>query len=131
MSQENMEIVRQALSALDRRDVEAYLRVASPQIELVNPASSLEGPSIGHEGIRAFFRELEAFAETSAFQVEEVRAVESQVLAFFTLTTRGRVSGVESTAQLGAVYDIEDGKLRRARVFPDRAGALDAVGLRE
>ena len=71
MSQENVEIVRSALAALDRRDVEAYLELASPEIELITPASPLEGPTTGHDGIRRFFGELETYAETSAFQVEE------------------------------------------------------------
>jgi hypothetical protein len=48
MSQENVEVVRRALAALDRRDVEAYLEVASPQIELITPALPLQGPITGH-----------------------------------------------------------------------------------
>ena len=82
MSQENVEIVRKALAALDDRDVEAYLSVASPRIELITPASPLDGANIGHEGIREFFRALESFAETSSFEVEEVSTVGSRVLAF-------------------------------------------------
>ena len=94
MSQENVEIVRSALAALDRRDVEAYLELASPEIKLITPASPLEGPTTGHDGIRRFFGELETYAETSAFQVEEIRAVDSRVLAFFTLTALGRISAL-------------------------------------
>jgi hypothetical protein len=44
MAEENVALVRTALTALDRRDVELYLSVASPEIELINPASPLEGP---------------------------------------------------------------------------------------
>jgi hypothetical protein len=80
MSQENVEVVRRALAALDRRDVEAYLGVASPQIEL---------------------------------QVEEIRAVEGRVLAFFVITT------------------ADGRKIRRAHIFADRTEALEAVGLSE
>jgi ketosteroid isomerase-like protein len=65
MSQENVEVVRRALAALNRRDVEAYLEVASPQIELITPALPLQGPITGHEGIRDFFRELWSFSEAS------------------------------------------------------------------
>jgi hypothetical protein len=39
MSQENVEIVRTALTALEQRDVELYISVASPEIELVTPAA--------------------------------------------------------------------------------------------
>jgi hypothetical protein len=69
--------------------------------------------------------------DTSGFQVEDIRAVDSRVLAFFTLTTLGRISGAETSVHVAGVYDVEDGKLRRARIFPDRAEALAAVGLSE
>ena len=131
MSQANVETVRHALSALDRRDVEAYLRVASPAIELINPASPLEGPNTGHEGIRRFFSELETYAETSAFQVEEIRAVNDRVLALFTISARGRNSGVETSVQVAGVYDLEGGKLRRAQIYADRDQAFKEVGLAE
>ena len=45
-----VETVRIALSALDQRDVDGYLRVASPEIEVINPASEIEGAAIGHAG---------------------------------------------------------------------------------
>ncbi len=131
MPEENVEVVRRALDALNRRDVEAYLALASPQIELINPASPIEGPTSGHEGIRRFFSELAAFADTSAFQIDDVRAVGEQVLALFTLTTVGRTSGAETIASLTGVYDLEGGKLRRVRIFTDHAGGLEAVGLPE
>ena len=131
MSQENVEVVRQALAALDRRDVEAYLEVASPQIELITFASlSGQGPITGHEGIRDFFRELWSFSEASEFQVEEIRAVEGRVLAFFVITATGS-QGIETSARVAGVYDLEHGKIRRAHIFADRTEALEAVGLSE
>jgi ketosteroid isomerase-like protein len=113
--------------ALDRRDVELDLSVASPEIELINPASPLEGPSIGHEGVRQFFEEAEAFAESSSVEVDEITAVGSRVLALFTLTTVGRVSGTETTVDLAGVYSFEDAKISRAHIFTDRHEALEAA----
>jgi hypothetical protein len=63
MSQANVETVRTALRALDRRDVELYLSAASPEIELITPAAPLEGVNVGHEGIRRFFKDMEQSAE--------------------------------------------------------------------
>jgi ketosteroid isomerase-like protein len=131
MSQENVEVVRRALAALDRRDVEAYLEVASPQIELITPALPLQGPITGHEGIRDFFREMRSLSEASEFQVEEIRAVEGRVLAFFVITATGRQSEVETSARWAGVYDLVHGKIRRAHIFADRTEALEAVGLSE
>ena len=130
MSQENVEVVRRALAALDRRDVDAYLEVASPQIELITPALPLQGLITGHEGIRDFFRELWSFSEASEFQVEEIRAVEGRVLAFFVIAATGP-QGIQTSARVGGVYDLERGKIRRAHVFADRTEAREAVGLPE
>jgi ketosteroid isomerase-like protein len=131
MSQENVDVVRRALAALDRRDVEAYLEVASPQIELITPALPLQGPIAGHEGIRDFFRDVWSFSEASEVQVEEVRAVEERVLAFFVITATGRQSEVKTSSRVAGVYDLEQGKIRRAHIFADRTEALEAVGLSE
>ena len=131
MSQENVEVVRRALAALDRRDLEAYLEVASPQIELITPASPLQGPIVGHEGIRTFFREMWSFSEASGFRVEEIRAVGERVLAFFVLTATARQSAIETSSRVSGVYDLEHGKIRRAHIFADRTEALEAVGLSE
>jgi ketosteroid isomerase-like protein len=129
MSQANVEVVRRALAALGRRDVEAYLEVASPKIDLIT-FFSLQGPITRHEAIRDFFRELWSFSEASEFQVEEIRAVEGRVLAFFVITATGR-DGIQTSAQVAGVYDLEYGKIRRAHIFADRAEALEAVGLSE
>jgi ketosteroid isomerase-like protein len=131
MSEKNVEIVRTALTALDQRDVDLYLSVASPQIELINPASALEGPSIGHEGVRRFFRDAETYTGSSNVSIEEIRVVGPRVLAIFTPTARGRMSGVETSTDLAGVYSFEEGKIRRARIFVDRETALEEVGLAE
>jgi ketosteroid isomerase-like protein len=130
MSEENVEVVRRALAALDRRDVEAYLEVASPQIELITPASPLQGVLTGHAGIRKFFREMWSFAEASEFQVEEIRAVEERVLAFFVIRATSR-DGIQTSSRVAGVYDLEHAKIRRAHIFADRTEALEALALSE
>ena len=112
-------MVRRALAALDRRDVEAYLEVASPQIELMTFALALQGrqgPITGHEGIRDYFGELWSFSEASGLQVEEIGAVEGRVLAFFVITATG-AQGIQTSVRAAGVWDIEDGKIRRAQIF--------------
>jgi ketosteroid isomerase-like protein len=132
MSEENVEVVRRALTALDRRDVEAYLEVVSPQIELITFASPLQGqgPITGHEGIRDYFHELWSYSEASQLQVEEIRAVEERVLAFFVITAIAQQS-MQTSVRAAGVYDLEHGKIRRAHIFSDRTEALEAVGLTE
>jgi SnoaL-like domain len=97
----------------------------SPQIELITPFS-LQGPITGHEGIHDFFRELWSFSEASGLQVEEIRA-DGRVLAFFVLTGTGR-DGIQTSARVAGVYDLEHGKIRRAHIFADRTEALGTCG---
>jgi hypothetical protein len=46
----------------------------------------------------------------------------------FVITATGE-QGIETSARVAGVYDLEQGKIRRAHVFADRIEALEAVGL--
>ena len=127
VAQEDIEVVRSALTALDQRDVDRYLSVASDEIELITPASALQGRIVGHEGIRSFFEDAKTFAESSSVEIEEIRHVGARVVAFFTLKTRGRLSDAETSTRAAGVYLVEDGKLRTAHIFSDRSAALEAA----
>jgi hypothetical protein len=50
------------------------------------------------------------------------------VLAFFVITATGQ-QGLETSARVAGVYDLEHGKIRRAHIFADRTEAPEAVGL--
>jgi ketosteroid isomerase-like protein len=52
------------------------------------------------------------------------------VLAYTQVTATGRASRLPADQPSGTVFDLVDGKIRRIRVFVDRAEALEAVGLR-
>lgn len=132
MSQENVEVVWRAPTALDLRDVEAYLEVVSLQIELTTFASPLQGqgPITGHEGIRDYFHELWSYSEASELQVEEIRGVEERILAFFLIKATAQ-QGIQTSVRAASVYDFQHGKIRRAHIFADRTEALEALGLTE
>jgi ketosteroid isomerase-like protein len=131
MSQRKVEVVREALGALDRRDVGAYLEVASSQIELINPASQPPSGTAVQRDTRDFFGALRSFSDASEVLVENIYEVRGRVLAFFVLTTTDRQSDVTAAARLAGVYDLENGKIRRARIFSDRAEAVEALRLSE
>jgi hypothetical protein len=67
MSRASVETVRTALRALDRRDVELYLSVASPEIELITPGGTPGGRKCRSRGDSRFFEDIrEATASTGA-----------------------------------------------------------------
>ena len=55
MSQENVEVVEQAIAAINNRDVDRYLACCTDDIELRTPWAAVEGAYQGPEAIRRFF----------------------------------------------------------------------------
>jgi hypothetical protein len=62
MSKENVEIVSRAIAAINDRDVDAYLALCSPDVELINQLAAIEGPNRGEAGIRNFFQAIDEAA---------------------------------------------------------------------
>ncbi|MGZ8667559.1 MAG: nuclear transport factor 2 family protein, partial [Solirubrobacterales bacterium] len=56
MSQETVEVVSRAIAAINGRDIDAYLALCDPDVELINPVAAIEGPNRGEAGIRNFFQ---------------------------------------------------------------------------
>ena len=129
MSEENLKIVKQAISAINARDVEAYLAVCAPDIELINPVSAIEGPAKGEQGIRAFFESISEAATRFELEIERLQPLEGgRVLAAAVLHLESE-GGFAQRQPITNLYELEDGRLSRVRVFRDRAEALEAAGL--
>ena len=135
MSEENVEAFKRATDALNRRDVEAMLDEAHPEVEwhsaLVAP---LEGEATvyrGHEGVRQLRRDVdEAFVELQV-DYTDIRDLGDRVLAIGRASARGRESGAEIETAVGSVVDFEDGKGIRIWTYLDPTEALEAAGLEE
>jgi ketosteroid isomerase-like protein len=131
MSRENVDVVREALDALLREDVERAAADLAPDAEIhdydIPDASVYRGP----EG---FFKWLAVWSESWEswrFEDVEVRdAGEGRVLVLFTMTVVGRGSGVEISRPDGIAYTVRDGKIVRIEYFNDQRQALEAVDLR-
>jgi ketosteroid isomerase-like protein len=132
MSQENMETVRRAVEAVNRRDLAGYLACCTEDVELRTPLVDVAGAYRGADGIRQFFTDIEDSGPDFRLDVERVEAVDAnRVIAFMQADVSGRVSGVPIGIPTTNVYELVGGKIKRVRVFSDRAEALEAVGLRE
>jgi hypothetical protein len=55
MSQENVEVVQKAVSALNERDIDRYLACCTDDVQLLPPTAAVEGAYEGPSGIRRFF----------------------------------------------------------------------------
>ena len=127
-----MEIVQRAVAALNARDLEGYLTCCTEDLELHTPLEAFVGVYEGRDGIKRWLADVEDAAPDFHIDLQDVKAVGShQVLAFAHLGSTGRASGVPLAGDSGNVYDLVDGKIRRTRIFLDRADALKAAGLEE
>jgi ketosteroid isomerase-like protein len=130
MSQENVELVRLAVEAYQRRDAEALRAITHEEGEVFTlTEGETEGePFRGHAGIDEWLEhELDPWEE---FRVEpiEIRAVGDRVLMRSRVTARGKGSSVELNAETGSVFEFRAGKIVRMRAFLDWKRALEAVG---
>jgi ketosteroid isomerase-like protein len=131
MSQANLEIVKRAISAINERDVDAYLALCGPDFELINPMAAIEGSNRGEQGVRSFFDALSEATTEFEMEVERLQSLDDhRVLAWLTLHLETE-RGFRQTPPLTNLYELDGGKLMRVRVFFDRAEALEAAGLRE
>jgi ketosteroid isomerase-like protein len=132
MSQENVEIVRELVAAMNIGDVDEAVRLSTEDAVLIAARSAVEGPFLGHEGLRKFYADNAENFELFQVRLNEVRAVDDdRLLAFGTLHIRGRAGEVETDIPVAGVFTFRGGKVSRWEDFRERALALKAVGLSE
>jgi ketosteroid isomerase-like protein len=130
MSQENVEIVRRAVEAWNRRDLDGALQDLHPDAELDwSESSGVQGGVYrGVREIRRFWEEwLDLFEEIDVRPEAFIDAGEHVVVPNRTYL-RGR-DGVEVDAGSTSVWRLRDGKIVSHRLYQDKEAALEAVGL--
>ena len=132
MSQENVEIVKRAIAAVNERDIDAYLACCTKDVQLITPIAEVAGSYDGPDGIRRFFTDIGDAGPDFKITIEHLEAIgPDRVLALGRNTATGRASGIPTEAATGNVYDFADDRIRRIQIFFDRNQALEAAGLRE
>jgi uncharacterized protein len=133
MSQENIEIVRNAFDAFTRGDLEGVLRLCDENIVITQPPE-LPGVSPqqrGHNGM------LEAFGiwpeQWDDYQIEILRIADAGDYVVVTTKQggRGKQSGVEVEMEFTFVFTVRDEKIVEWQIFMHEDQALEAAGLSE
>jgi ketosteroid isomerase-like protein len=118
MSQENVEVVKRAVAAINRRDIDGYLACCTEDVQLITPVAEVAGAYDGPEGIRRFFNDIGDAAPNFKIVIQSLDAVgPDRVLGFMRVTGTGRASGIPIENATGNVYDFADGRIQR-RPFP-------------
>jgi ketosteroid isomerase-like protein len=131
MSQENVEIARNAVLAFNRRDVPALVDLTTDDFQWVTWTGTVE-PTVYHgaDGLASYFRDADVW-EVLNLDVQEFRDLSDGVLVAGTFHARGGGSGAEIHAPYFSAFFVSGGKLARVLSFRTEAEALEAVGLRE
>ena len=132
MSQENVEIVRRAIEAFNRRDVDALEALNHPDIEIDWSASVGPEPRIyrGQEEVALFYNDYLGIFDR--VQLVPDRFIESgdSVVVPNAAQLRGR-DGIKTVARSTLVYELRGGLIARVCLYQETAEALEAAGLRE
>ena len=133
MSEENVELHYEAIDAFNRRDLDALLALADPDIEWFPRIAELEGggPYRGHDGVRRWWEDLFGVFPDFSAKVEEV-----QDLGDVTVTrVRQHSQGVGSDAPADQTqWIVTEWRHKKGiwwRVFLNEADAVAAAGLRD
>jgi ketosteroid isomerase-like protein len=134
MSEENVGLVRELNETVNRRNLDAFVALLSPDVVWeVNPElPGLREVYQGRAEVRDLVRGLLEVGDTSSrVQLEEINDLsDGRVLAETLLTGHGKGSGVPVEVHYWQLFWVAEGKIARRQVFMDR-DALEAAGLPE
>jgi ketosteroid isomerase-like protein len=133
MSEENVELIKRSADAFNRRDVDAFIEFADPEIVIKPRIAAMEGggPYRGHVGVRRFVQHLTAAFPDWKVELGEVRSRGN--LTFAEMRTRGHGAGSETPVEdtLWQVAEWRDGKCLGWQNYGQKSEALKAAGLSE
>jgi ketosteroid isomerase-like protein len=134
MSEENVEIVREAFEAFLGGDQEKTARLVDPEVEFHGTVGGLQEGQVAHgqSQIEHEFEEVDLEAwEERRLEAEEFIDAGDDVVVLLHEYRRGRGSGVELEAKTAVVVAVSGGRVVRIQGYMDRDAALEAAGLRE
>jgi ketosteroid isomerase-like protein len=133
MSEENVEIVRQAYEAFNRGDIDGAVANFAADLEYVSTGAipGTDEVARGPEGFRQFLESWWGEFDESRVDIHELIDAGDRVVASLTFRGRGKQSGVETTWGIWQAWTMRDGKAMRGQGYTSREEALEAAGLRE
>jgi uncharacterized protein len=132
VSQENVDVVRRAYEARNRRDMDAALGACDPDIEWWE-RDDVPEPTV-HRGLDAVagrFAELDDLWIGLTSEPKEFIDTGEFVVVPFRQTAHGRASGVAIDEGWVHVFRLRGGKIIELREYRDLSDALKAAGLEE
>jgi ketosteroid isomerase-like protein len=128
----NSEVVRRSLEAIEAGDLQGFRRLADdhahPDVEWTPLiGAGVEGSYRGHGQIEAFFSDYLGSFEVRYLDPDLKALGDDVVVLLGGMRLTGRHSGAVVERELAAVFEFEDGSLRRGTAFATRDEALAAA----
>jgi ketosteroid isomerase-like protein len=133
MSQENVELTRQAYEAWNNGDLDWMLDHMTEDFEF-RPGlgfSDIDAVVRGKDGWRRFAEMWREAWEDITVRVERIEDLDDRIVALLTFDGRGRGSGVEVSIRVGHLATVRAGQVSKLTSIAGWDEALEAVGLRE
>ena len=129
MSQENVKLIRRAIEAWNRADIDGWLEQATPDFVWIPAAehSVYRGRDEVREAMASGWETWKEFR----FEEGEIRSQGASVVWLGRVHARGRASEVELDQEFAIHAVVQDGRLARTEGYLSRAEALAAAGLSE
>jgi len=120
--------VKAMFAAFAARDLETVLALADPDIEFTAVTGEHAGrtdPYRGHDGLRAYFRDVAEVWEELRLTPREFRAAGHLILVTGKVSARSRARTVSGST--GWVWRVHDSKVVYGRAYASAADAIAAL----
>lgn len=130
MSRENVEIIHRAVAAWNARDMDRWLEMCAPDVEVIFPREVPEpGPFHGRDELRAWAEGFMTAWDEFELEIRQVIPAGEQVVVEVYSRGHGRETGIEFEQIDWHVFSVRDGTIVRWRNYWTRAEAFEAAGV--
>ena len=128
---ENVEVLRRAIDAFNRRDFEAFSRIwtTDAEVDFSRSIGPMQGV-YGHGQMRRFWDDIHEPWESVRIELDQVTEVEDRLVTPQTTYVRGR-DGIEVSNRVTQVWTIREGLIAGCCMYQDEREARQALGLPE
>ena len=126
----NADIVRGVFDAFSRRDADALVALADPEIVFTPPTGRLAGrnePYRGHDGLRTYLSDVARVWQELRSEPDEYIELDDRVLCTGRVYAWGIGRVIDAPA--GWVWRVRDGLVVEGTVYQTRREAYEAVGV--
>jgi ketosteroid isomerase-like protein len=123
-------LAQELVDAFNRRDADGFATLWRPDCEwhpFLTAREEGDPGYHGHNGLRAWFEDLEEMFSEMHADLGDVRDVRGRPVALGELHARGRASGAEVNSEVAWVLELDGELIRRAWAYTSHEEALRAA----